>query len=208
MMKSAEEKSTIELSLDFADTVDWRNGRLGRVPSDSLTDYDKLLEWSLKHGVLKREQAKRLARVARESGKDKLTFQRAISLRETIYRIFSAAAHKKKLEGRDLESLNEFAAESLAKSRIVSSGGRYEWSLFEAPEAPDMMLWPIVMSAADLLTSDRLGDVKECANEEEGCGWLFLDTTKNHKRMWCSTTSCGNRARVRRFYEAHKGDAD
>ncbi len=206
-MAPEDEKDTVELGLDFTDTIDWRNGKLGRVPSDGLTGYDRLLEWSLKHGVLKREQAKRLARTAKESGEDKLTFQRAVNLRETIYRVFSGVAHKRKLDSRDLELLNEFASESLAKSRIVFAEGRYRWSLFGAPEAPDMMLWPIAMSAADLLTSDRLADVKECANEEEGCGCLFLDTTKNHKRRWCSSKSCGNRARVRRFYEAHRGES-
>ena len=208
MMMPEDEKTAIELGLDFSNTIDWRNAKLGKVPKESLTDYDELLEWSLKHGIMRREQAKRLASIARESGKDKSTFQRAIKLRETIYGVFSAIAHKRRPDSRNLELLNEFASESLAKSRIVTSGGRFRWSLYGAQEAPDMMLWPIAMSAADLLTSDRLADVKECANEEEGCGWLFIDCTKNHGRVWCSTTGCGNRARVRRFYEAHKEVSD
>jgi len=207
VMTPEEAETAIELGLDFSNTIDWRNGRLGRIAEDGLTDYDKLLEWSLEHGVLKRDQAKRLASMAKTSGKDKPTLQRAINLRETIYRVFSAIAHKKKPDNRDLELLNGFVSESLAKSRIVRSGEGFQWSWYGAKETPDMMLWPIARSAADLLTSDRLEDVKECANEEEGCGWLFLDCTKNHKRMWCSTTGCGNRARVRRFYEAHKEDS-
>jgi predicted RNA-binding Zn ribbon-like protein len=201
-------KNDVELGLDFANTVDWRNGRLGKVSKDSLTDYDALVGWSVKHAVLRAEQAKRIARIAKESRRDKPTFQRAVRLREIIYRVFSAIAHDRKPGSRDLELLNEFASESLAKSRIVPSDGRFRWSLYSAQEAPDMMLWPIAMSAADLLTSERLADVKECANEQEGCGWLFLDCTKNHKRVWCSTTGCGNRARVRRFYEAHREAPD
>ncbi|MEW6230587.1 MAG: CGNR zinc finger domain-containing protein [Bacillota bacterium] len=28
----------------------------------------------------------------------------------------------------------------------------------------------------------------------------FLDTTRNHSRRWCSMRDCGNRVKVRRFY--------
>jgi predicted RNA-binding Zn ribbon-like protein len=36
------------------------------------------------------------------------------------------------------------------------------------------MLWPIVRSAADLLTSDKVHRLKQCA----GCGWLLLDESR------------------------------
>jgi predicted RNA-binding Zn ribbon-like protein len=66
------------------------------------------------------------------------------------------------------------------------------------------MLWPIAKSAADLLASGQLGRVTECANEEEGCGWVFLDKTRSGTKKWCSSTGCGNRAKVRAWYERHE----
>ena len=39
--------------------------------------------------------------------------------------------------------------------------------------------------------------MKQCA-DDRGCGWLFLDTSRNQSRRWCSMKSCGNRAKVRR----------
>lgn len=190
--------------MDFSNTVDWRNGRLGKAKVDSLTDYGKLITWSKDHGLVREADAKRLGRIARDAGKDRATLKRAVELRETIYRIFSASAHEKKPENRDLETLSEFVSESMARSRIIRTGERFEWSWQEVEDAPDRMLWPIAKSAADLLTSDRLEDVGECANEAEGCGWLFLDRTKNRGRRWCSASGCGNRDKVRRFYEKHK----
>ena len=59
------------------------------------------------------------------------------------------------------------------------------------------MLWPIIRSSADLLVSDELELVKICDNDE--CRWLFLDTSRNHRRRWCDMKVCGNRAKVRRF---------
>jgi predicted RNA-binding Zn ribbon-like protein len=41
--------------------------------------------------------------------------------------------------------------------------------------------------------------VGEC--EGEGCSWLFLDTSRNRSRRWCSMEDCGNRAKARRHYE-------
>jgi predicted RNA-binding Zn ribbon-like protein len=60
------------------------------------------------------------------------------------------------------------------------------------------MLWPIVRSAAELLASDNLPFVRACSSNT--CQWFFLDTSKNHRRRWCSMKLCGNRAKVRKFY--------
>jgi predicted RNA-binding Zn ribbon-like protein len=60
------------------------------------------------------------------------------------------------------------------------------------------MLWPVVRDAADLLTSKELNRVGRCADER--CGWLFVDTSRNRSRRWCSMESCGNRAKARRHY--------
>jgi predicted RNA-binding Zn ribbon-like protein len=61
------------------------------------------------------------------------------------------------------------------------------------------VLWPVVLAAADLLTSGDRARIHECAGP--GCGWLFLDTSRNRRRRWCTMQGCGNRAKARRFYE-------
>jgi len=59
-------------------------------------------------------------------------------------------------------------------------------------------VWPVLLDAADLLTSDMLKRVGECAGE--GCTWLFIDKSRNRSRQWCAMDDCGNRAKARRFY--------
>ena len=66
----------------------------------------------------------------------------------------------------------------------------------------DTVLWPIAKSAADLLTSDRLACVRECA--AQNCGWLFMDNSPNQRRRWCNMKICGNRAKARRHYERNR----
>jgi predicted RNA-binding Zn ribbon-like protein len=40
--------------------------------------------------------------------------------------------------------------------------------------------------------------VKACARDS--CRWLFHDTTRNHSRTWCTSTTCGSREKAKRAY--------
>jgi predicted RNA-binding Zn ribbon-like protein len=64
------------------------------------------------------------------------------------------------------------------------------------------LLGPIAWSAAELLTSEQLPSLRECAGE--ACGWLFLDLSKNHSRRWCAMNDCGGREKARRYYQRKK----
>ena len=186
------------LCLDFTDVVDWRTSDHAKDTCDS---YAKLLEWSREHGVLDEEHEAVLNRTAsREQSRRALAD--AVRLREDIYRIFSAVAHRRKVDPSDLGILNEYLARGLSRVRVEAGEGNYGWG-WSGQISPDMMLYPIASSAAGLLTSEELGSVRECANEEEGCGSLFLDFSKSQTRKWCSMKSCGNRMKFRAYYERH-----
>ena len=188
----------MELCLDFTDTVDWRTSGHAK---DTLDTYAALLEWSRKKGLLDQKQVNALGR---EAASDDFApvLAEAVRLREAIYRIFSSIANKGRAPPRDLEILNEYLAKSLSRMAVKETRGGYEWGL-SCETAPEMMLYQIAESAAMLLTSEDLPRVRECANEEEGCGSLFLDCSKSQTRRWCSMESCGNRAKSRAFYDRH-----
>jgi predicted RNA-binding Zn ribbon-like protein len=188
----------LELCLDFTGTLDWRTSNHAK---EKLDTYPALLEWSSKKGLLDRKQADALGQVAaREDMAPVLT--EAVRLREAIYRMFSAVAHGKRAPPRDLGILNEYLARGLSRMVVKETGAGYNWGL-SCDTTPDMMLYQIAESAAMLLTSDDLARVRECANEEEGCGSLFLDCSKSQTRRWCSMETCGNRAKSRAFYDKH-----
>jgi len=60
----------------------------------------------------------------------------------------------------------------------------------------------LALSVADLVHRPDLSGLRRC--DGDGCGWLFLDTTRNHSRRWCDPLDCGNRARVRSYAERHR----
>jgi predicted RNA-binding Zn ribbon-like protein len=76
--------------------------------------------------------------------------------------------------------------------------GRFGWSWADDPVNLEMPLWPVTRSAADLLTSSDLRSLRLCASDT--CAWLFLDTSRNGSRRWCSMRTCGNRAKARRHH--------
>ncbi len=200
-MARTADNPALELGLDFSNTVDWRNGEKR---DDSLKTFSSLVEWSVKKGIIPKDDAQLILRRAKEEHIEDSTLRRAIQLREVIYRIFSAVAHDHHPEDEDVSALNKFLSDYPASPSIVRTGHGYGWATMPGKGPEGRMLGPVVKSAADLLTSDQLGRVRECANEEEGCGWVFLDETRSGTKKWCSSTGCGNRAKVRAWYDRHE----
>ena len=184
------------LCLDFANTL---NGHSKAHGHEYLKDYRDLVLWCRKAGCLPDREARSLLRRAiHRPAQATAAFKRAIALRETLYRIFSAIARGDSPQTTDLAELNQARSTALARSQIVRTAGGFvvDWA---DKAALDQMLWPIALSAADLLTLGNASRIRECAGV--GCDWLFIDTSRNHMRRWCSMDECGNRAKSRRFFE-------
>ncbi len=189
-----------ELCLDFANTV---GNHRGQSPNEHLDNYADLVVWGRHVGILSPHKAQALIRESRfRPEAAQIAYERAIALRESFYRIFTAASTHATPRSADLDRLNSVLSAALPHQRIIAHAGGFDWGWEEGGEALDQMLWPVARSAADLLTSERVERVREC--EGDTCGWLFIDASKNHSRRWCSMGDCGNRAKARRFYERQK----
>jgi predicted RNA-binding Zn ribbon-like protein len=186
-----------ELCLDFANTADWHASAR---PEETLSSYEDLVAWCRRADLLDSGGAERLLREARRRpAAAAVALQRAIKLREVIYRLALSAMCGRPPDPADLEFFNRVLAASLRCSRVVPGHGGLVWAWKHNDRALDAMLRPIVESAADLLTSEQRKRIGQCA-DDRGCGWLFLDATKNRSRRWCEMADCGNRAKARRHY--------
>ena len=185
------------LCLDFTNTAVWR---MRPEPDETLVAYDDLLRWAVRAGAIDEPAAAALRLTADASqGAAERAVERAKTLREALYRVILAGMAKIAPDPASLETFNRELQAAMARAGIHPGpeGLRWDWS--PPPDAVDLdlPLWPVVRSAADLLTGPSLARVKRCPGE--GCGWLFLDTSRNGSRRWCDMSSCGNRARVRAF---------
>jgi predicted RNA-binding Zn ribbon-like protein len=204
------------LCLDFANTLD---DRPDPRPNEYLGSYTDLLAFARQSGSLAEPDLARLrAESARRPADADTALARALDLREVIYRLFLALAESQPVSMADLAALNHSLAEALAQARVVEADageadqpdgeeGRrwadhapvlFGWSWADDPVNLDMPLWPVTRSAADLLTTSDLRSLRLCAADT--CAWLFLDTSRNGSRRWCSMRTCGNRAKARRHH--------
>ena len=197
------------LCLDFVNTVGGRVSRgargrdyAGAVIREKLTSYEDLLAWSVLAGSVDRRAAGELARIAaREPREASNALARAVRLREALYRIFKCAHEGWRPKKADADVLRNELSIARSHQRLSARGSGFLWTFPEPPAALDSILWPVALSAAELLTSGDLARLGQCSGAE--CGWLFLDTSRNHRRQWCDMRDCGNRAKVRRFREKH-----
>ena len=182
------------LALDFANSL-WR--RSSDSSYEILSSYGHLVEWSRQAGALTDQQAKRLQdEGARRAAESQVVLERARTLREAIHETFVAIAAGSAPDPRAMATLNCDLSTAVCRRRIEGSPPNFTWTWNRSPDELDQMLWPIVHSAADLLTSDDLRWVKVCAADD--CDRLFIDTSKNRRRRWCSMEWCGNREKARR----------
>jgi predicted RNA-binding Zn ribbon-like protein len=185
------------IALDFVNTVDWRNDRSRR--RDLIGEVGDLAVWAREVGLASSAEATTLAAAARrDQGDAGRGLRRARRLRELLARLFLAVASGARPAGRDLRGANAFLGAALRQQRLAMRGSTCVWTWAAETTPIDRVLWPIVLAAADLLTSEGLGHVRECA--APGCGWLFLDTSRSQRRRWCTMASCGNRAKAQSFY--------
>jgi predicted RNA-binding Zn ribbon-like protein len=186
------------VSLDFVNTV---GSRLADHPSEYLRSYEDLLDWAMQAGLLAPEESEGLSQQAMlDPEGTQETLSRALALREAIHRVISRAIAGESQEESDMSALNRELSIALSHLRVMPADGAYGWGWNRSGDGGvallDSPLWPVAQSAAELLTSPKLGRVKLCAGE--GCGWVFLDESRNNSRRWCDSRDCGNRERVRR----------
>jgi predicted RNA-binding Zn ribbon-like protein len=189
------------LCLDFINTVDCRNSDHSL---EVLSTYPNLVSWSQHANILTNDEARDLLREAALHPADaKMILERAITMREALYRIFSAIANHRSPAAIDIGALNAEMSIAMAHVRLRSAAATNPWTYAFEDRKLDRMLWSIIHSAAELLTSDKLDRICEC--QGENCGWLFMDMSRNRSRRWCDMKDCGNRAKARRHYQMTRG---
>lgn len=184
------------LCLDFINTINSR-----RSPEhDYLMQYSDVVNWAMKLGIVSPTQNNQLQKRARQHIHEaENALLAARTLRDLLYRLFSHTAKGSEPEKKDLEIFAVFYGESLARGQFVKKEAYYR-TTWDFDEALESVLWPIIHSAGELLLSEELNQVKECP----GCGWLFLDTSKNRSRRWCSMNTCGARDKMRRYHQRRR----
>lgn len=184
------------VALDFTNTAEFRGSARF---IEQLTTVDHLLAFFVQTALLPAAQARTLHAYMRDQpGAAAQLVADAIALRESLYAAFATVAVDHALSAHLIAPLNTALARFTPHRRLALHEQRYVWEWHGAPQA--LVLGPIVLAAATLLASDDLARVRQCPN----CGWLFVDTSRNHRRRWCSMDACGSKIKSQRQYQRRK----
>ena len=174
------------LALDFVNSI-----------TSDLTP-KSLVDWAVAVDLIDAERAKSLLLKWDETNLAEVSEFRT-NLREAVMNLSNGG----KLKQRELSLINRVLRRSSGYSELLQTpegfAKRFEIDLSE----PKKILVPIAESMADLLCYGNRDYLRNCENPP--CYLYFYDTTKNHKRRWCSMAVCGNRAKAAKFYQRKKG---
>ena len=185
-------------ALDFLNT--WLTP-LGE-PVELLGDGRSFIEWLVAAGLLEAATGARLMRRRGSPGLDAVAAE-ARNFREWL-RAWMARWREDRHGGDapELRLLNGILERAPILRRLVATTEGHELVERCRIDAADQLLGLVALQVARLVAGEEPTRVKRC--EGSDCSLWFLDRTKARRRMFCSATACGNRAKVAAFRERQR----
>ena len=188
-------KPSGDLFFDFVNTVIARDGE----DVDLIETESDFFSWAVSVGICDEERAAELMAAA---GKGGGFLDTACRLRNALRGIAFDLIGGMPVSGGAILQINKFLKVPFGYGELDMTTGKPELRFVIVLETPESILAPVAADAARLLTEGDPALVKQC--ESDTCVLFFYDSTKNHSRRWCSMESCGNREKVKAFYERKK----
>jgi len=184
-------------ALDLVNTVSPRVAGGAADERDYIPDSGALLDWSRRIGLLDEGEAASVrAAWGIAPGVGEQALRATVEIREAAYTVLSRRDAAPEVAAA-LEVLTLRWSAAAARSVLVPGGAVAELVVGTSPALmiPDRL----VTAAVDLVRTVDLRQLRACPIEEGGCGWLFLDRSRNGSRRWCAMEDCGTRAKIRKL---------
>jgi predicted RNA-binding Zn ribbon-like protein len=197
-------------ALDLVNTVERGIPAPGSIARDHLPNATAVVAWAKVAALLSDREATTVARRWRQ---DPSAAQASINVLKEI----REALHLTLLVDVGLGDWSDAAAKgalSLLHRRWLEAVGRSE--VVRSPVGvPGVVLrvgtdpaWLVSDRAAeaalDVLRSPDMQRLRRCPVESGGCGWVFLDRSRNGSRRWCRMADCGTAVKSRRLTERRR----
>ncbi len=177
-------------AVDFANTVVISGNQL----TDLLRDWADVVNWLSQAGLSNPPP------LQIPPNRRRVAVKRIVELRQGWTEEMNKIIADGKVGDVFIERLNQLLAEDLSHEILHRSGktgldlGRSASQL----RGEKLALALVAREIARFLAAANLSYLHRCANTSL-CVLYFYDTTKNHRRQWCSVAACGNRHKVAQF---------
>jgi predicted RNA-binding Zn ribbon-like protein len=189
-------------ALDLVNTVE--RGRGER--RDHLTDPMALLTWALRAGLIDDGEARAVADDWERDPAAGLAALAAVrEAREALHRALLAAMGVGPPDPGPLDRLRERWVAALGRARLAPDPGRASATrLVVGTEPATLVADRAAAAAVEVLRDAELARLRRCPPDAGGCGWVFLDRSRNGSRRWCRMADCGTTVKARRLTERRR----
>lgn len=182
--------ASLEDTFDFLNT-DELDGS-GR-PVEHLTALSDVTAWLEEHGLLHESRRRPLDGLPRARAAELLAH--VVEVRAALREIVEAL-----VAGRPVDEQALVAVNGVLRSRsvveLVRGEGGIALSHRHAGDPLEDALAAVAEPLVGLISTGATERLRICAND--GCRWVFEDSSRTGRRRWCSMASCGNRAKAAR----------
>jgi predicted RNA-binding Zn ribbon-like protein len=177
-------------AIDFANTFVMANGQW----TDYLCTWADVVDWFSLTGLSVDPGLKLSAARGAEALKNVLELRQA--WKAELARLLSGG----KFSDEFIERLNRLLADDTFYEKLHREGknGFHLVRSISQLHGEKLALAIFGRQIALFLAEANLSYLHRCANTTS-CALYFYDTTKNHRRQWCSVAGCGNRHKVAQF---------
>ena len=189
------------MALDLVNTVAPRPATAEA--NDWLDSPAALLHWARRVDLVTDAEAEGVSAAwAAEPASAVQAWHSTVDIREALYAVLAAALGSSEPADGAVAELERLAL------RWSAATARSSWRLGGPGEPPAVLtagagalLIPdrLAYAAVDLARTADLSQLRACPVAEGGCGWLFLDRSRNRSRRWCAMEDCGTQAKSRRL---------
>jgi predicted RNA-binding Zn ribbon-like protein len=126
---------------------------------------------------------------------------KARRLHSALQTTFAAMLRKESVPRSAVEPINDVLQITEGHDELTSGSGRWRLEFVAREDSLEWLLAAVARSAAEIIVEGTAAPLRVCSNS--GCGLLFYDTSRTHRRRWCSMARCGNRHKVATFSRRH-----
>ncbi len=187
---------SVEVTLDFVNTDELDGGKW----VDTLPTLRDAAAWLIERGLLYPEEAGPLGRL--DEARQQAMLERLRDARAAIRAVVASLVTGDPAADSAVATVNKLLRARTAVE-LADADGAIVARHRHVGDAFDGALAGLVEPLVDAVASGDTGRFRVCAND--GCLWVFEDTSRTGRRRWCSMASCGNRAKAARHRARQRG---
>ena len=180
------------LALDFAND-------LGPAPDFS---WEELLRFLLTSRIISPERSAQLLSLP---DFDPQTASRLLTtarrLEDSLQVCFAAMVDHESFSPSAVQPINDVLRVTEGHDELAWQDPQWRLQFVAREDTLEWLLAAVARSAAEIIAEGSSAPLRICSNP--ACGLFFYDTSRTHRRRWCSMARCGNRHKVATFLRRH-----